>query len=410
MMLIRPNTRNKNYQELARDLSAMEPPLWMAMRAAELKAQDREVNVIDGEVTPYEIDDITDNEIEIFPTGSHPSAFIQQKEGIKELALDLIHRGKNVKVWGKVPDFSIETTPLWEAFPITKYRTHNWHCWGGYERQPYGITYTSLGCPFNCSFCAVNGYYNNKYTERDLILTFMDIEQFVRNHGVKNIKIIDEMFFLKKKRVEELCDMLIANSFDLNIWAYARIDTVEPALLSKLRRAGFRWLGLGVESGDEAIRRGTSKGSFTNNKIRDTVSMIRDNGIHTAANYIFGFLDDDINSMKKTLDFAKELNCEYANFNPMMPFPGSQLYEEIVRLGWDLPKSWSGYSYYSYDAQPVRTKYLTSIQVLKFRDNAFMDYFTDNNYLAMIRDTFGKTAVEDINEMTKIKLKRKFLE
>ena len=42
----------------------------------------------------------------------------------------------------------------WDLLPMDKYRAHNWHCFDDPDtRQPYGLIYTSLGCPFKCTYC-----------------------------------------------------------------------------------------------------------------------------------------------------------------------------------------------------------------------------------------------------------------
>ena len=76
-------------------------------------------------------------------------------------------------------------------------------------------------------------------------------------------------------------------------------------------------------------------------------------------------------SMRETLDLAKELNCEFANFYSAMAYPGSPLYKMAVEKGWDLPESWGGYSQHSYDSKPLRTEKVPAASVIKFRDEAF---------------------------------------
>ncbi len=414
ILLIRPNVREKNYQELADSLSAIEPPLFMALRAMELaveaseKNQIDDIRIIDAEVQDFKIKEVTAPKVEIFPSGTHPSASHHQKEGVKELAVDLIKMGKKVKVWDKLPEFNIYNAPLWD-FPMDKYRAHNWHCWGGYERSPYGVVCSSYGCPFGCDFCGIKDFYG-EYRERNLDLVMLDIEKLVKKYVVKNIKFLDEIFFLNPQRVSELCDMIIARGFELNIWAYARLDTIKPELLPKLKKAGFRWLGIGIESGNEEIRRKSLKGKLSNARIKEIIEMVKDNGIHIGANYIFGFPNDSHDTMRQTLDFAKELNCEYSNFNPMMAFPGTEVRKLAEKLSWELPRTWAGYSYYSYECHPIKTKNLMSEEVLRFRDDAFHDYYSNENYLSMMRKTFGENVINEIKEMTKFRLKRKLLE
>ena len=403
--LLRTNTRDKNYQNLASDFAAIEPPLFMALRATQLEILEPEV--IDAEVQEFDLNKFKNDRLEIFPTGNHPSAFIQQRDGIEKLSRELEKRDNKVKVWDTLPFFDIHNVAAWEKFPIEKYRAHNWHCWGGYPRSPYGVVASSYSCPYNCDFCCIKTYYG-KYVERPINSVLYDIERLVSKFGVVNIKFLDELFFYKPERVKELCENIISKGFKLNLWAYARVDTIEVSLLPLLKQAGFRWLCIGVESGNEEIRRKTLKGNFTNRKIHNVVNSIRDNGIYINSNYIIGFDDDSFETVRETIDLAVELNTEYANFYSMMAYPGSLLYKKAIENGWGLPTTWSGYSQYSYDCYPLRTKYLTSEQVLMFRDRAFMEYYTDPEYLSMMRK-FGEDTLQDIEFMTSIKLKRKLL-
>ena len=77
--------------------------------------------------------------------------------------------------------------------------------------------------------------------------------------------------------------------------------------------------------------------------------------------------------------------------------------------GWKLPKSWTVYSQHSYDIQPLPSKHLSAKQILKFRDDAFHEYFENPKYLNMIEGKFGKKVKEHMQEITKTKLKRRLL-
>jgi anaerobic magnesium-protoporphyrin IX monomethyl ester cyclase len=93
----------------------------------------------------------------------------------------------------------------------------------------------------------------------------------------------------------------------------------------------------------------------------------------------------------------------------MMVYPGSKDYKKIQKLGWEMPTTWNQYSQYSYECFPLKTKHLSNAEVLWFRDNAFQTYYTSPDYLDMVKDTFGQATVDEILEMTKIKLKRRLL-
>ena len=302
----------------------------------------------------------------------------------------------------------------WDLLDMTRYRAHNWHCFGNLEaRAPYASLQTSLGCPFTCSFCCINSPFGTPMLRTwspDNVIA--QIDRLVRDYGVTNIKIPDEMFVLNRRHVIGICDRIIERGYRLNIWAYARVDTVQDEVLAKLARAGFTWLGLGIESGSQHVRDGVEKGRFVERDIVATVDKIRSYGIHVAANYIFGLPDDTMESMRATLDLALTLNTEWANFYCAMAYPGSPLYDLAKQKHWTLPDDeggpgWIGYSQHAYECSPLPTDSLTATQVLAFRDRAFMEYFTHPDYLGMLRQTFGAQVATHAEGMCRHQVRRR---
>lgn len=316
---------------------------------------------------------------------------------------------KNAELDEQVPQ------PAWDLIDFNNYRAHNWHALSNDGiRTPYASMYTTLGCPYNCSFCCINSPFSdldkpNSYRMWSPENIIKQLEYLVER-GVRNIKIVDEMFVLNKKHVIGICDAIIERGLGdkLNIWAYARVDTVKDEFLEKLSKAGFRWLALGIESASKHVRDGANK-IYTNDDIKEIVKKIQSYNINVIGNYIFGLPDDTMESMQNTLDLAKELNCEFANFYSAMAYPGSQLYKDALDKGWELPENWNGYSQHAYESFPLRTDALTNAQVLGFRDKAYLDYFTNERYLDMVEKKFGIKQRQDIEEINKIKLKRKVL-
>lgn len=301
---------------------------------------------------------------------------------------------------------------VWDLLPMERYRAHNWQCFGDLDaRKPYASIYTTLGCPYKCSFCCINAPFDgNRYRMRKPANVVAEVDYLYRTYGVKTFKIIDEMFVLNDRHVNEICDGLAELPYadELNFWAYARVDTVKPQFLERLRRAGIRWLALGIESGSKYVRDGSDK-RLKNDDIVTIVRRIQQAGIAVIGNYIFGLPDDTLDTMRETLDLAKELNCEFANFYSAMAYPGSPLFAMASREGWELPPSWSAFSQHSYDCQPLPTKTLGAGDVLKFRDEAFHEYFATQRYLDMVAQRFGWDTRAHIVDMAKHRLKRRLV-
>ena len=321
---------------------------------------------------------------------------------------------KNNKIisngWGElVKDLDGLPFVAWDLLPMKKYRAHNWHCFDNInERQPYAAIYTSLGCPFKCSYCNIHTLYNGKLgiRFRSPEKVVEEIDFLVKNYKIRNLKIIDELFVIKEERVRHICDLIIQAGYKLNIWVYARVDTVKKSLLKKMKGAGISWLALGIESASKRVREGVAK-KIGQEVIKKAIEMIHSAGINVIGNFIFGLPDDDFETMQQTLNMAKELNLEYVNFYTAMAYPGSQLYEDAVQEGIKLPEKWDGYAQLSEETLPLPTKYLSAAEVLRFRDNAFREYFTNPKYIEMIGEKFGPAVVEHIKEMLKHKIQRK---
>lgn len=485
VLIINPAARNGVYQELGKELAAIEPPVWAAMIAASLRSRGYSVALLDGEGEGITVDEtasrVADYDarlIVIVVYGQQPSASTQNMHGagmlcrrIKEnypdsklmlagghvsalpertlleeaadfvcqgegpatisglLDTDLKDKAQYAKVpglWymdegkavfagpaGVIPQDRLEEELPGMAFdllPMANYRAHNWHCFDRIsERQPYASIYTSLGCPFNCSFCCINAPFGKpgfRYWDPGFMIKQFDI--LAEKYNVKNIKLADEMFVLYEKHFMELCRLLKERDYGFNIWAYARVDTVKPRYLEALKAAGINWLALGIESGNKAVRSEASKGRFEQEDITTVVKRIKDAGINVIGNYMFGLPEDDLDTMQQTLDLAVELNCEMANFYSVMAYPGSRLYAEALRNGWKLPETWLGYSQHAYETLPLPTKHVGAGEVLAFRDKAWQTYFTNPGYLEYVKGKFGTDTYEHIRDMTKHTLKRKY--
>jgi anaerobic magnesium-protoporphyrin IX monomethyl ester cyclase len=310
----------------------------------------------------------------------------------------------------------------WDLLPpLSKYRTAGWHSWSNNsDKEPFAALYTSLGCPYRCSFCMINiinrtdqgedisAADSNKFRHWSPEFIIKQFDYFALQ-GVKNIKIADELFVLKPRHFMRVCEMIKERGYDFNIWAYSRVDTCKPEYLEALYSAGVRWLGLGIENPDEVLRREAHKDGFVDVKIKDVITRIESAGIGVGANYIFGLPNDTLQSMQNTLDFAIENSTDMANFYSAMAYPGSPLYLEAKKDGIELPKTYTGYSQHSYDSLNMSNGNLTSAQILEFRDMAWDKYHTNPKYVNQLEKKFGKAAREELESTTKVKLKRKLL-
>jgi radical SAM superfamily enzyme YgiQ (UPF0313 family) len=319
-----------------------------------------------------------------------------------------------------LPGYAWDLLPFHEK-PLDLYRAHFWHAEFDHgKRTPFAAIYTSLGCNFACNFCMINivnrvdnGEEINSSNSRGM--RFWSPEWVSRemkklaSMGVRTLRISDEMFFLNRKYYAPILQNAIDEDFGFNMWTYSRIDTVRKDALELFKLAGVNWLALGIEAGNQMVRQEVSKGSFQEVNIREVCKVINDADINIISNYIFGFPEDSMETMQETLDLALELNTEMANIYPCQALPGSPMYNTAKKNGWALPDSFEGYAFLSYESQPLPTKYLTSAEVLKFRDEGWQKYFTNPAYLSLVERKFGANERQNVEDMARIRLKRKIL-
>lgn len=492
IVFINPNAAHRVYQDLSKDFSAIETPIWAGMLAMHCRNKGYGVEILDAEAlrltdeqSVSKIKDAKPRLACFVVYGQQPSASSQNMAGSVELAEKLKQAAPEIKilfVGGHIAALSRETlekhsyidfvcqnegvytistllasnlqdelgkilglgwreggkvvlnapSPIvakpdlprdlpgiaWDLLPLKNYRTSLWHSYpNGSNRQPFASIYTSLGCPMKCSFCMINiiNRQENEFSDGSAVFRYWDPEHtikeldFLAGQGITNLKIADELFVLNPNHFMTLCRLIAERGYTFNIWCYARVDTVKDQYLETLKKAGVNWLALGIESGDAAVRKDVTKGSFEDVNIRDVVRKIRAHGINVIANYIFGLPEDDMASMKLTADLSLEMNTEAANYYSAMAYPGSPLHGMARKEGWALPAAYSGYSQHSYDTQPLPTKHLTAAQVLKFRDDTWLRYHTAPAYLNLLETKFGRNAVDETMKSTKIQLKRKIL-
>jgi radical SAM superfamily enzyme YgiQ (UPF0313 family) len=233
---------------------------------------------------------------------------------------------------------------------------------------------------------------------------------WLKAHDVKTLRISDEMFYLNRAHYKPILDLLTEKKYDFNMWAYSRVDTVRKEFIPEFKNAGINWLCLGIEAGADSVRSGAFKGKFLSTKVVENVRALQDGGIKVLANFIVGLPSDSKETIEQTLDLALELKPEYVNFYPCMALPGSELHLQAIKAGHTMPDSYAGYAFLSYECVPMQTDTLTAKEVLKLRDEVYERFVEDDRYKEIFLKSFGSDAMLVLEDMAKIKLKRRLLE
>lgn len=211
---------------------------------------------------------------------------------------------------------------------------------------------TSRGCPYRCTFCS-QSIMPIKWRARSPENVLEEWRHLVRDLGALEIGVLDDSANIRKQRLHQMCDLLIANSLNHVPWIFVngiRANIADLDLLKKLKAAGLRRTAFGVETGDADMLVRIKKGE-NHDQIRDAFKNAKLAGIETIAFMIIGLPGDTRESMQRSIDFAIEIDPMIANFSMMTPYPGTSVYEEVKRNGRFLMKDWDDYVFFDTKAR-----------------------------------------------------------
>jgi len=244
---------------------------------------------------------------------------------------------------GTFAGFSQSPYPAWDLLTLKHYSLP-------LVNKPYVIVETSRGCPYTCDFCVAPIHQGHKFRERNAKAIVDEMERSYRELGVEFFYLWGDTVTLNVKSFTAFCDELIARQLPVQWFGNARADNLtDPAFVHRLRRAGCWMLALGIESESDDVRKDMAK-RLERQKIQTAFTNMRQAGVKSFAFFIFGYPGETVEMMEATTRYAVELDPDFANFYPAVPYPGTALYDKCVQDGLLKPEDadWSRmeYSYY----------------------------------------------------------------
>jgi len=189
--------------------------------------------------------------------------------------------------------------------------------------------FTSRGCVYKCSFCAVRKLFRYNTPMR----VVDEIEHLIDNYNVGYIFIMDSLFISNKKRVIEICKEIIKRKIDIKWGCESHVKILNEELVYWMEKAGCYEMHFGIESGVQRILKSIEKRT-TLDIIRNTIEMVkRKSNIKVAGLFMIGLPGETVEDVETTIEFAKSLPIDFAQFSTTVPYPGSPLFDQLVAQG-----------------------------------------------------------------------------
>jgi anaerobic magnesium-protoporphyrin IX monomethyl ester cyclase len=261
----------------------------------------------------------------------------------------------------------------------------------GHSLWPLVVFDTSRGCPYHCSFCVYPQTFSGHKMRYRSVNNVADEFDFVAREmpEVKTVMLEDDTFIISKPRTLELAKELIRRGNTLPFDANCRANIgAEGELLSTLHQAGARLFCVGFESGDVEVINGMKKNNDDrrDKKYHDEafrfVRRCRESGIMVHGCFMVGNLNETPTSMEKTLDFAKKLRPDTAQFFPIMVYPGTTAYEEAKKRSYIQIEDWGAWlTKDGLHNSVVTLPNITHEQLVTFCDRARRSFYLSPSYL-----------------------------
>jgi radical SAM superfamily enzyme YgiQ (UPF0313 family) len=259
--------------------------------------------------------------------------------------------------------------------------------------KPYVIVETSRGCPYTCDFCVAPIHQGHKFRERRAMALVDEIDRSHRRLGVEFFYLWGDTVTLNVKSFTAFCDELIARRLPVRWFGNARADNLtDPAFVHRLRRAGCWMLALGIESESDDVRKDMAK-RLERQKIVTAFRNMRQAGIKSFAFFIFGYPGETLRSMEQTIDYAIELDPDFANFYPAVPYPGTDLFEKARREGLLTPEAAADWPRMEYSYYLMSGNGLNERVVMDVINRAKRRFFLRPGYLARHAGDVAKLAM-----------------
>src|SRR5659263_90689 len=259
----------------------------------------------------------------------------------------------------------------YHLLPLEKYKLHPPHG----IKHPFMAMMTSRGCPYNCIYCS-KPIFGSKFRAQSPKRTVDEIEYLKEHFGINEITFYDDSFTLDKKRITQLCEEIKMRDLDIPWTCETRVNLITEELLKKMKNSGCYMIAYGIESGSQMVLDNLRKG-VTLEQVKNAIILTHKARISTIGYFMMGSPKETPQTLRDTIDFAKNLQLDFAQFSITIPFPGTDLYKLYLGEGKE-DMNWDNFIYASLKSAntPVfETNSLNREDLMKWNSRAYKEFY-----------------------------------
>ncbi|MCP4147741.1 MAG: radical SAM protein [bacterium] len=200
-----------------------------------------------------------------------------------------------------------------------------------YRKLPLTNIITARGCPCACSFCDRSVFGRKIFSHSIEYVTDM-IEYLVRDFNIREISIKDDTFTTSTERVVRFSEILEKRNIKISWSCNARVNYINEEMLKAMKKSGCWLISYGIESGSPVMLKKMMKG-ISKKQVTKALQLTRKYGITSKGFFMVGIPGETKETVAETIDFIKDLPLDEMSINYFTPFPGSELYGEVIEEG-----------------------------------------------------------------------------
>ena len=240
-------------------------------------------------------------------------------------------------------------------------------------KTPVASIFTSRGCPGRCTYCCTKLIFGYRFRFRSIKNVADEIELLL-SKGVKEIHIMDDNFTVYKEWVLKFRDEILKRNIKTTfVFANGlRADKIDEEILRALKQIGVLSVGFGVESGNQNILNIIKK-DIELDTVRKAYKLSKKLGFETWGFFIIGLPEETKETVRDTIEFAKELDPDFAKFLILKPFPGSEVFNQLNNKNLIFDYNYSHYGVYTAPVHNLEN--LTAEDMVKMQKKAFKEFY-----------------------------------